>query len=128
MAINCAAFQERLLESELFGHEKGSFTGAVAAKQGLFEVAHRGTLFLDEVGDMSSAMQAKLLRVLDDGEFRRVGGTKTRKVDVRVIAATNQDLRRRSRRGGFARTCSSASTSSTSRCRLWASAATTSRR
>ncbi len=94
VAINCSAFQDQLLESEVFGHEKGSFTGAVAAKQGLFEIAHRGTLFLDEVGDMSAAMQAKLLQVLDDGELRRVGGTKTRKVDVRVVAASNKDLQR----------------------------------
>ena len=93
VAINCSAFQEQLLESEIFGHEKGSFTGAVAAKPGLFEVAHRGTLFLDEVGDMSAAMQAKLLQILDDGELRRVGGTKTRNVDVRVIAASNKDLK-----------------------------------
>ncbi|MCP3957874.1 MAG: sigma-54-dependent Fis family transcriptional regulator [bacterium] len=93
VAINCSAFQEQLLESEVFGHEKGSFTGAIAAKPGLFEVAHKGTLFLDEVGDMSSAMQAKLLQVLDDGELRRVGGTKNRKVDVRVIAASNKNLK-----------------------------------
>ncbi len=92
VAINCSAFQDQLLESEVFGHEKGAFTGAVAAKEGLFEVAHRGTLFLDEVGDMSSAMQAKLLQVLDDGELRRVGGTRSRKVDVRVVAATNKNL------------------------------------
>ena len=92
VAINCSAFQDQLLESEIFGHEKGSFTGAVTAKEGLFEIAHRGTLFLDEVGDMSSAMQAKLLQVLDDGELRRVGGTKSRKVDVRVVAASNKDL------------------------------------
>ncbi len=93
VAINCSAFQEHLLESEIFGHEKGSFTGAVAAKPGLFELADRGTLFLDEVADMSSAMQAKLLQILDDGELRRVGGTKTRKVDVRIIAASNKDLK-----------------------------------
>ena len=93
VAINCSAFQEQLLESEIFGHEKGSFTGAVTAKSGLFELAHKGTLFLDEVADMSSAMQAKLLQILDDGELRRVGGTKTRKVDVRIIAASNKDLR-----------------------------------
>ena len=92
VAINCSAFQDQLLESELFGHEKGAFTGAVVVKEGLFEVAHRGTLFLDEVGDMSSAMQAKLLQVLDDGELRRVGGTKSRKVNVRVVAASNKDL------------------------------------
>lgn len=93
VAINCSAFQEQLLESEIFGHEKGSFTGAVVAKPGLFELADRGTLFLDEVGDMSSAMQAKLLQILDDGELRRVGGTKTRKVDVRIVAASNKDLK-----------------------------------
>lgn len=92
VAINCSAFQDQLLESEIFGHERGSFTGAVAAKQGLFEVAHRGSLFLDEVGDMSSSMQAKLLQVLDDGKLRRVGGTKAHTVDVRVIAASNKDL------------------------------------
>ena len=93
VAINCSAFQDQLLESEIFGHEKGSFTGAINAKQGLFEVAHRGTLFLDEVSDMTPAMQAKLLQVLDDGELRRVGGTTSRKVDVRVVAATNKDLK-----------------------------------
>ena len=92
VAINCSAFQEQLLESEIFGHEKGAFTGAVAAKPGLFELADRGTLFLDEVGDMSSAMQAKLLQILDDGKLRRVGGTKTRKVDVRIVAASNKNL------------------------------------
>ena len=94
VAINCSAFQEQLLESEIFGHERGSFTGAVTAKPGLFELADKGTLFLDEVGDMSPAMQAKLLQILDDGELRRVGGTKTRKVDVRIIAASNKDLKR----------------------------------
>ncbi|MEM7583724.1 MAG: sigma-54 dependent transcriptional regulator [Acidobacteriota bacterium] len=93
VAINCSAFQEQLLESEIFGHEKGAFTGAVAAKPGLFELADRGTLFLDEVADMSPAMQAKLLQILDDGELRRVGGTKTRRVDVRIIAASNKNLK-----------------------------------
>jgi DNA-binding NtrC family response regulator len=92
LAINCSAFQETLLESELFGHEKGAFTGAVGLKQGLFEVADGGTLFLDEAAGMSHAMQAKLLQVLDAGELRRVGGTKTLRVDVRIIAATNKDL------------------------------------
>ncbi len=101
VAINCGAFQDQLLESEIFGHERGSFTGAVAAKQGLFELAHRGTIFLDEVGDMSSAMQAKLLQILDDGELRRVGGTKTRKVDARVVAASNKDLQAEVRAGRF---------------------------
>lgn len=101
VAINCSAFQDQLLESELFGHEKGSFTGATTAKPGLFEMAHHGTLFLDEVGDMTSAMQAKLLQILDDGELRRVGGTKTRTVDVRIIAASNKDLQAEVRDGRF---------------------------
>ena len=101
VAINCSAFQDHLLESELFGHEKGSFTGASQSKTGLFELAHRGTLFLDEVGDMTPAMQAKLLQVLDDGELRRVGGTKTRMVDARVLAASNKDLQDEVKGGRF---------------------------
>lgn len=91
-AVNCAAFNENLLESELFGHEKGSFTGAHTQKKGQFELADGGTLFLDEIGDLSVAMQAKLLRVLQEREVMRVGGNKPTKVDVRVIAATNRDL------------------------------------
>jgi two-component system response regulator HydG len=92
VVVNCAALTDQLLESELFGHEKGSFTGATKSKPGLFEVADGGTLFLDEVGEMSAAMQAKLLTVLDTGELRRVGGTRIRKVDTRIVAATNKDL------------------------------------
>ncbi len=101
VAINCGAFQDQLLESELFGHEKGAFTGAVAAKPGLFEVADGGTLFLDEIAEMSTAMQAKLLQVLDEGEMRRVGGTGTRKVDVRIVAATNKDLKQEVKKENF---------------------------
>lgn len=90
--LNCAAIPETLLEAELFGHEKGAFTGAQGQKPGRFELADQGTLFLDEVGDMSPALQAKFLRVLESGEFERVGGTKTLKSDVRIIAATNANL------------------------------------
>lgn len=91
-AVNCAAINENLLESELFGHEKGSFTGAVADKKGLFEIAHNGTLFLDEIGDLDISLQAKILRALQEKQIRRVGGIKDIDVDVRVVAATNRDL------------------------------------
>lgn len=92
-AVNCAAINENLLESELFGHERGSFTGAHADKKGLFEVADRGTLFLDEIAELDISMQAKLLRALQEREIRRVGGARPIKIDVRVVAATNRDLR-----------------------------------
>jgi transcriptional regulator with GAF, ATPase, and Fis domain len=92
VAINCAALTEGLLESELFGHERGAFTSAVAMKKGKFEIADRGTLFLDEIGELAPAMQAKLLRVLQQHEFERVGGTRPIRVDVRILAATNRDL------------------------------------
>ncbi len=101
VAVNCSAFPEHLIESELFGHERGSFTDAHAAKPGLFEVADGGTLFLDEIGELPLSLQAKLLRVLEDKEIRRVGGTKSRTVDVRILAATNQHLPERVREGSF---------------------------
>jgi two-component system response regulator PilR (NtrC family) len=101
IAINCAAVTETLLESELFGHERGAFTGAEKSRSGLFEAAHEGTLFLDEVAEMSPAAQAKLLRVLADGEIQRVGSTVTRHVDVRVLAATHRNLEQRIGDGQF---------------------------
>jgi DNA-binding NtrC family response regulator len=93
VAINCAAIPDTLLETELFGHEKGAFTGAVARKPGKFELAHRGTLFLDEIGDLPFALQAKILRALEERRFERVGGTQSIQVDVRIVAATNKALR-----------------------------------
>jgi DNA-binding NtrC family response regulator len=101
IAVNCAAMPDQLLESELFGHEKGAFTSAVKTKQGLVEVASGGTLFLDEVGDISLTVQPKMLRFLEAGEFRRVGGTTNRIVDVRVISATNKDLQAEVNAGRF---------------------------
>jgi transcriptional regulator with PAS, ATPase and Fis domain/ligand-binding sensor protein len=98
---NCSAFNDQLLESALFGHVRGSFTGAIADKQGLFEVADGGTFFLDEIGDMSAALQVKLLRVLQEGVFTPVGGTEPRQVDVRIIAATNKDLKAMVEAGQF---------------------------
>jgi DNA-binding NtrC family response regulator len=101
VALNCAAVQESLVESELFGHEKGSFTGAIARKLGVFELADRGVLFLDEVGEVSPPIQAKLLRVLETREFFRVGGMRTTHVDIRVVSATNKDLRAEVAAGRF---------------------------
>ena len=99
--VNCAALPETLLESELFGHERGAFTGADRVRIGRFEQADGGTLFLDEVGDMSSATQAKVLRILQEGEFNRLGGTRTLRADVRIVAATNRDLEDAIQQGGF---------------------------
>jgi two-component system response regulator PilR (NtrC family) len=101
VTVNCATFPEGLLESELFGHVKGAFTGAVFNKQGLFEIADEGTIFLDEIAEMPISLQAKLLRVLENGTFRRVGGVSDTKVDVRVISATNRDLSEGIAAGGF---------------------------
>ncbi|MDQ3855930.1 MAG: sigma 54-interacting transcriptional regulator, partial [Chloroflexota bacterium] len=101
VAINCATLTESLLESELFGHEKGSFTGALNQRKGRFELAHKGTIFLDEVGEMTLGTQKKLLRVLQEREFERVGGTSTVKVETRVIAATNKDLPEEVSKGHF---------------------------
>jgi transcriptional regulator with PAS, ATPase and Fis domain len=101
VTINCAALQETLLESELFGHEKGAFTGAVQAKAGLVEVAEGGTLFIDEIAEMAPGLQAKLLRVLENGNYRRVGSTQEAHADVRVVAATNKPLEEEIKAGRF---------------------------
>jgi DNA-binding NtrC family response regulator len=99
--VSCASLSEGIIESELFGHEKGAFTGAIASRKGRFELAHEGTLFLDEVEDIPPATQIKLLRVLQEGEFERVGGNKTIKVNIRIIAASNRDLQEEVRQGVF---------------------------
>ncbi len=101
ISINCGAIPENLLESELFGHVRGAFTGATVSKSGKFELAHGGTIFLDEIGDMSPDLQVKVLKVLEEGEFEQVGGAKTIKVDVRVIAATHRDLPEAVKNGHF---------------------------
>ena len=101
ISINCGAIPENLLESELFGHVRGAFTGATVSKSGKFELAHGGTIFLDEIGDMSPDLQVKVLKVLEEGEFEQVGGAKTIKVNVRVIAATHRDLPEEVKKGNF---------------------------
>jgi two-component system, NtrC family, response regulator len=101
MAINCSAFSKDLLESELFGYKAGAFTGAMKDKPGLFEVANHGTVFLDEIGEMAFDLQARLLRVLETGEYIKVGDTKPTKVDVRIISATNRDLKKEIENGHF---------------------------
>jgi two-component system nitrogen regulation response regulator NtrX len=101
VAVNCAAIPEELIESELFGHTKGAFTNAISQKKGKFELAHQGTLFLDEIGDMSLRTQAKILRILQEQAFERVGSTETLTVDVRVVAATNKDLKEQIKSGQF---------------------------
>ena len=126
--VNCAGIPETLLESELFGHVKGSFTGAYRDKPGKLEMADNGTIFLDEIGEMTLRMQGLLLRFLETGEIQKVGAERVAKAtNVRVMAATNRNLRELSRRGSSARTSSTASTSSTSWCRRCASGARTSR-
>ena len=111
--VNCAALPEGVIESELFGHEKGAFTGAIATRKGRFELAHGGTIFLDEIGEISHAFQAKLLRVLQEGEFERVGGQQTLKVNFRLVCATNRNLEEFCLllKGNSARTCTIASMS-----------------
>lgn len=101
ISVNCGAIPETLLESELFGHERGAFTGAVEQRKGFFEVAHKGTIFLDEIGEMPIATQVKLLRILESGEFSRIGSSEVRKVNVRVITATNRDMEYEVRNGRF---------------------------
>ena len=127
VAINCAAIPENLLESELFGHEKGAFTGAVKQTPGKIETAHGGTLFLDEIGDLPLSLQAKLLRFLQERVIERVGGRQEIPVDVRIVCATHQTSRSRRRPAGSARTCTTGWRRSSSRSRRCARAAATSR-
>ena len=108
VAVNCSSFSKELLESEMFGHRAGSFTGAVKDKKGLFEEASNGTIFLDEIGEMAFELQAKLLRILETGEYIKIGDTKPTRVNVRVIAATNRNLQEEIKQGGSVKTCSTA--------------------
>ena len=128
VAVNLGGLSEGLFESEMFGHVKGAFTDARADRIGRFELAEGGTLFLDEIGTLEPRQQAKLLRVLETGEVERVGASRARQVDVRILSATNADLPAEVAAGGSARICSSGSTPSRSACRRCASAARTSRR
>ena len=128
VAVNCGALTETLLDSELFGHMRGSFTGADGNRKGLIEVADKGTIFLDEIGEMSPMLQVKILRVLQERKFRRVGGNEEVEADIRIIAATNRDLAEDGRRrGSSARTCSTGSTSSRCGCRRCGSGSRTCR-
>ena len=124
--VNCAALPAGLIEAELFGHEKGAFTGATEKRLGRFELAHGGTIFLDEIGEVSGEVQVKLLRVLQEHEFERLGGRETIKVDVRVIAATNRDLQRAVAEARSGRTCTTGSAFSRCGSRRCASAGRTS--
>ena len=128
MSINCAALTETLLESELFGHVRGAFTGAVRDKAGLFEVAGSGTIFLDEIGEIAPTVQAKLLRALQEREIRRVGGERNIKINARVVAATNRDLRAAADAGTFREDLFFGWAHSSSNCRRCVNAAKTSRR
>lgn len=124
--LNCAALPETVAESELFGHVKGAFTGAISNRSGKFEMADNGTLFLDEIGELSPALQAKLLRVLQYGDIQRIGDDRPLRVNVRVLAATNRDLRAEVAAGRFGLTCSTGSAFSRYRCRRCGNAMKTS--
>ena len=115
ITVNCAALPANLIESELFGREKGAFTGADIRRVGRFEIVHGSTLCLDEIGELPLELQAKLLRVIQHGEFERLGSSQTTKVDARIVATTNRDLEERSAKAGFGRTFTIGSTSSPSR-------------
>ena len=123
-AINCGSIPEGTIDSELFGHEKGSYTGAIGESEGYFGIANKGTLFLDEVGELPMATQARLLRVLETGEYIRVGGQEIRKTNVRIVAATNVNMRKAISEGSSATTSTTVSTRSPSTCRPSASVAT----